>query len=247
MKDLCEYYGYTYYEEPEDPFLDDLIYHFDFYAKNGKYHMTYKDIRFGLGMSKSRSYLYKKIPLYVQSDEILQFGSKNLAEFVLPKYEQQYLEQKQKLDIEKLKPIAGYPTIINLTTYMTSIQIRPVSPSLRHRNGSKNPLVITRKRIRNDDSSQCHYYKFLYYNSGRIIIHIDFKETSVVANLHNFKVLFRNLREMLLSHYRSDLPPSFIISQFNGYRKPFEERPKQLINISKSFNLLDLLDYLSSA
>src|SRR5215204_262366 len=252
-KDFCNYYGYSYVEEEEfeDPILERLIDKFDFFAKYGKYHMTYEDFRTEIREDyTSYSYLTKIIPKYVESGDILRYGSKNKAEFVLPKYEQEYLNQKQKLDIAKLKPIARYESIIDLNVYIERLQIK-VNISSNKLNlfekiqcesqPQSNPISLVRK-IKNNNSF--HNYNFLYYKSGKIVIYLDFKSSPVIADLTNFKILFVNLRRMLLYPQVNCLPPSFTISQFKGHIKPFNERPKQPVNISQSQNLPELLDKL---
>lgn len=246
LRELCKYYGYPYFEESEDPLFDELTSKFDYYAKNGKYHMTYSNMK--LYLDVSYSFLTKKIPQYVENGDILRFGSKNKAEFVLPKYDQQYFNQKQKLDIEKLKPIVNFQSIIDLNTYVEKLQLNLIPPNSYGRKlfeewletyPSSNPIVIpTRRKYK----SSYHYYKYLYYKSGKIVIYINFNQLPILATLENFSTLFDILRYNLLKS--TNLPYSFIISQFKGFRKPFEERPKQPINIDQSFNLPDLLSAL---
>src|SRR5215204_2239485 len=199
-KDFCNYYGYSYVEEEEfkDPILERLIDKFDFFAKYGKYHMTYEDFRTEIREDyTSYSYLTKTIPKYIERLQI-------------------------KVNISSNK--------LNL---FEKIQCESQPQS--------NPISLVRK-IKNNNSF--HNYNFLYYKSGKIVIYLDFKSSPVIADLTNFKILFVNLRRMLLYPQVNCLPPSFTISQFKGHIKPFNERPKQPVNISQSQNLPELLDKL---
>ena len=256
-KAYCDFYGYPEVD-PEDPFIYELAEEFDLVANKGKYHMTYQDMVYYL--DKSLSYVYKMIPQYVQSGELLQYGTRK-AEFVLPSYNDEYLAHKDRLNINKLKTVLLNPlfndewntyieqnwVITDLRVYMQSLQLRTLSsipPDSIKFNESK-PLIVRRKLPCTIPPH--HYYcKFLYYKSGKVVIHVDFSELPMYANLQTFKILFRNIRRILRFDFNTTLPPSFIISQFNGYRKPFKERPKQPIYIKQAYNLLDLLDYINN-
>jgi hypothetical protein len=264
IKDFCDYYGYNYFEESDDPYYDKLIDSLDYYAQKGKYYMTYEDLK--MEIDSSYSTLTKKILQYIESGDILRFGSKNKAEFVLPKYERLYKEQKQKIDILTLKEnlsnlgyewekyIEYHTYIINLNIYLEKLQIKVVSPATTNFNlyerfqcecnSNSNPIIIPMKETTNNNFEI--NYKFLFYKSGKILIYVDFsKAPKMVADQKNLKDLFCHLRRLMLYPNANFMPPSFIISQFNGYRHPFKDRSKQKIIINKSFNLPTLLQYLS--
>ena len=253
IKDFCNYYGYNYIEEEfnDDPYLQELINAFEYYFQRAKFYMTYKDLSLQLGDSYSS--ITKKIPQYLKSGYILRFGSKNKAEFVLSKYHKQYLEQKPKLNIIKLKEslkhlkydwqksLKSYITDLNI--YFERLQIKVLTPTNLNFKCDCNPFIIPIKETSNNLEIN---YKFLIYKSGKIIIHVDFeKAPQMIADLENLKALFRHLRSMLLSLFphANFMPPSFIFSQFHAYIKPYEDRPKQKISYT-NINLSDLIPLL---
>jgi hypothetical protein len=247
-KDFCNYYGYNYIEESDDPYLQELIDAFEYYFQRAKFYMTYNDLSLQLGDSYSS--ITKKIPQYLKDGYILRFGSKK-AEFVLQKYHKQYLDQTPKLDIIKLreslehlqydweKSLKYY--ITDLKIYLERLQIKVITPNKINFKCECNPSIISFKDTSNNFETN---YKFLFYKSGKIIIHVDFQKAPI-ADLENLKVLFKNLRCMLLSLFPNAnfMPPSFIFSQFHAYIKPYEDRPKQKINYN-NINLSDLIPLL---
>jgi hypothetical protein len=251
IKDFCDYYGYNYIEESDDPYLQELNDAFELYFQRAKFYMTYNDLSLQLGDSYSS--ITKKIPQYIKNGYILRFGSKNKAEFVLQKYHKQYLEQTPKLDIIKLKESLEHLRydwqkslkyyITDLKIYLERLQIKVITPTKINFKCECNPSIISFKETNNNFEIN---YKFLIYKSGKIIIHVDFeKAPKMIADLENLKVLFRHLRKKLLSLFphANFMPPSFIFSQFHAYIKPYEDRPKQKISYN-NINLSDLIPLL---
>lgn len=244
IKHYCNYYNIPNPEdEPEDPFFEQLTYKFDYFAKDLKtYCMTYYDMT--IYTDKSYSYLTKKIPEYVENGTLIRDGSKNSAKFVLPKYEQLYINAK------KVEPLADLRSFIDPTIYIDKLQLT-LTPSNtygdklykeRQQFSPSNPIKIF-GRLKN----QLYYFTFLCYKSGKIIIYVDFKTKLIYADFRNFVTLFNNLRQILSIYHNSTTSPhSFIISQFEGHREPFDKSFKIKINTTQSFNLSQLLYYLNN-
>lgn len=250
MNEFIQHY-YDYYnipipEESDDPFFDELTSSFDFFAnKLSTYRMTYADMR--MYTDKSPSYLHKKIPLYVDDNKLIRYGSKNSAEFVLPKYEPAYLNSK------KVEPLADLRSFINPTIYIDKLQLRLVPCNVYGNTffSSKYTSKPTIMQIKKNPYSSNYVYRYLFHKNGSIIIYVNFESESnpITANIQNFTRLFDILRKRLMSKSNSTttLPHSFIISQFKGYREPFNKSSKIPVNINQSFNLPDLLHHLTSS
>ena len=244
IKHYCNYYNIPNPEdEPEDPFFEELTDKFDYFARDLKtYCMTYSDMMIYTNKSYSYSYLTKKIPEYVENGTLIRYGSKNSAKFVLPKYEQLYINAK------KVEPLADLRSFIDPTIYIDKLQLR-LLPS----NTYGNKLFKERQQFSASNPTKIfgrvkdHYFSFLFYKSGKINIYIDFKSKPIFADLRSFMILFNYLRHILSNYHNSTtLPHSFIISQFEGHREPFDKSFKLKIKTTQSFNLPQLLYYLNN-